>query len=72
MMYGGWGGWIAGSLVMVGFWVLLFWAIVSLARRPADAGSRRPSAEQILADRFARGEIDAAEYQERRHAIRSQ
>jgi putative membrane protein len=36
--------------------------------RPAEG--RTDSPERILADRFARGEIDEDEYQRRRHALR--
>lgn len=34
-------------------------------------GSRGDSAEQILKERFARGEIDKAEYEERRRVLGS-
>ena len=70
MMNGGWGAWMFGGVVlMVAFWGLLFWAIVSLVRRPArsDAGSR--GASDVLAERFARGEIDASEYESRRASL---
>ena len=41
------------------------WAVVALTRsRPGDRGPRHDP-QQILAERFARGEIDEAEY--RRH-----
>lgn len=72
MMDGGWGGWMFGGVVvMVAFWALLFWGIVSLVQRPtrSDAGTR--SAADVLAERFARGEIDAEEYESRRVALRS-
>ncbi|HEX6446206.1 MAG TPA: SHOCT domain-containing protein [Streptosporangiales bacterium] len=36
-----------------------------------DAPEQRPSAEDILADRFARGEIDEAEYQDRLSTLRA-
>ncbi len=69
----GWGmmgfGWIVG-LVVVG---VLVWAIVQATPRRGDAApaSATRSAEAILADRFARGEIDADEYRRRLDALRS-
>jgi putative membrane protein len=38
---------------------------------PDWAGPARPPAEQLLAERFARGEIDTAEYRERLAALRN-
>jgi putative membrane protein len=55
---------------------LLFWALVvvgvivlvrSLRRAPAD----RPRAEELLAERFARGEIGEQEYRERLDVLRA-
>jgi putative membrane protein len=41
--------------------------IILLVRRPAD---RSPdTADRILAERFARGDIDDDEYQQRRQAL---
>jgi len=68
----GWGmmgfGWIVG-LVVVG---VLVWAIVQATPRRGDAAttSATRSAETILADRFARGEIDDDEYRRRLDALR--
>jgi putative membrane protein len=54
------------------FWIL-FWVAVVVAvlrLRPwRRRGGRRPSAQEILAERFARGEIDAAEYTDRRNVL---
>ena len=69
----GWGmmgfGWIVG-LVVVG---VLVWAIVQATPRRSDTvtASATRSAETILADRFARGEIDHDEYRRRLDALRS-
>ena len=60
----GWGGGI-----MMFFWIVLLVALVvvawSLLQRggPAHAGPREDRAEEILRERFARGEIDEATYQ---------
>jgi putative membrane protein len=67
----GWSGWwplmMFGMLVV---WAGLAWVIVSAIRggRPTEE-ARQP--EQILAERFARGEIDEAEYDQRLAALRA-
>ena len=77
----GWGGWLAMSLVMLAFWGLLAFGVVALVRtlrredrgRPAEpmtlAAPREPSAQEVLDDRFARGEIDVDEYRQRRDLL---
>ena len=71
MMWGwGAGGWL-GSLWMVLFWVgvvlLIVWAVrtATAAGQPRSAGS----AIEILEERYARGEIDATEFTERRREL---
>lgn len=78
-----WGLMIVGFLVMAAFWVLVIWAGGSLIRRafppkatpqpPAETArpEARTSAEQILAERLARGEIDADDYRYRLEVLRS-
>jgi putative membrane protein len=56
------------------FMVLLigavFWALLAMTRPAGPATEeKRPTAEDILKERFARGEIDASEYQERFAAL---
>lgn len=85
MMYGnngwGWVGWILMSFGMVAFWALVITAIVlavrwlMIAQRgPATnqpvTGHRR--AQDLLAERFARGEIDENEYRKRLALLREQ
>jgi uncharacterized membrane protein len=74
----GWGAWLVMSIMMVLFWGLVIAGIVVLVRYltgsrqgggPA-AASGRSSAEDILAERFARGEIDEDEYTKRRQRLR--
>lgn len=72
----GW-GYALMSVSMVLFWGVVILGIVALVRylgRSAQssggAGGPRPSAEQVLAERFARGEIDEPEYTSRRAALR--
>jgi len=64
----GWGSWIFGAVIMVGFWALAFWAIVSLVRRPGSSSDAR-TAQEILGERFARGDIDSDEYARRRDVL---
>ena len=62
-------GWAFMGLGSVLFWAVLIIGIVALGRHlkgrnPFGSGSRS-SAEELLAQRFARGEIDEAEYRQR-------
>jgi putative membrane protein len=60
--------WVVG-LVQPVLWILLLVVIVGLFRRqpPRGEGSQ---AEAILAERYARGEIDRDEFLERRAVLR--
>lgn len=69
--HGGWstGEWIAMSLTMVVFWGVLVALVVWLMRSFRDdrdgttaTPSTKPHADELLAERFARGEIDPEEY----------
>ncbi len=70
----GW-GWALMTVGMVAFWGLLITGIVLLVRSPGTVG--RPASqppvpstpEQVLAQRFARGEIDETEYTGRLAAL---
>jgi putative membrane protein len=65
----GWGGWIAGAVMMLIFWAGLA-AVILLALRRPGGGSTPHDPERILAERFARGEIDEEEYQHRLRVLR--
>ncbi|GAA1274547.1 hypothetical protein GCM10009646_71790 [Streptomyces aureus] len=81
----GWGGWFFMAVFMVLFWALVIFGIVALVRYFSGAhhdhrferspssgepgwGTRR--AEDLLAERFARGEIDEDEYKRRLALLR--
>lgn len=69
----GW-GYPLGLIGMALFWVAVIIGIVALARY-AGRGRYRPGdphqpAEHLLAERFARGEIDEDEYRRRLAALR--
>jgi putative membrane protein len=59
------------SLGMIAFWALLVWAVIAIRRGNSrhgvgESGETAPAgAERILAERFARGQIDADEYHRR-------
>jgi putative membrane protein len=83
MMYGnntwGWIGWILMSFGMVAFWAVVITAIVLAVRWLIDQrGNTSASvtgqsrAEDLLAERFARGEIDDNEYRKRLALLREQ
>ena len=74
----GWGGWIMMTIVMVLFWAAVITAIVLAVRylaggnhhqNQAGAGSARV-AEDMLAERYARGEIDDDEFRKRLTLLR--
>jgi putative membrane protein len=65
-MYGG--GWLIGMGLMILFWVaiilLVIWAVRSLF--PQQMLSRHDQALEILRQRYAKGEINTAEYEQAR------
>ena len=84
MMYGygsGIGGWgyALMAISMVLFWGAVIYGIVALVRYARRDGPRRgepagppaPEPERLLAERFARGEIDEDEYHQRLISLRA-
>jgi putative membrane protein len=80
--HGHWGwSWGIGAwwwmLLMAGFWIAVIVAIVLLVPSLAGGGTRpghdpKTGARQILAERYAQGEIDSDEYAERLRTLDSQ
>jgi putative membrane protein len=65
---GGWALMALGSVVLLG---LLVAATVAVVRGLSPSQPAGPSsAEQMLADRFAHGDIEADEYDKRLHTLR--
>lgn len=69
---GGWSWW--WTLPMMMFMVVIvgavIWALVAVTRSGSTTPQARcPTAQDILDERFARGEIDAVEYGERVDAL---
>lgn len=68
----GWGGWFMGPVMMVFFIAILVGAVVLVARAlgwHSGTGASQDRSLAILRERFARGEIDQAEYEARRKAL---
>lgn len=74
----GWTGWILMTVFMVVLWAALITSVVVAVRYLAGsrhtpggpASSGLPPPEDVLAGRFARGEIDEDEYRRRMAALR--
>ena len=75
----GWGGWLLMTVMFLLFWSVVVGLVVYaiyLTRRPGATRHPEPDrpahhdAERILAERFARGEIDEDEFLARRAALR--
>lgn len=74
MWNGGWGHWIFGPAMMLLFLGVLVFGVAAAIRwmgsgdRP-DRSGKSLSARAILKERFARGEIDEREFQERKRTL---
>ena len=71
---GHWWAWLIGVVIVAATVVLVVWIVVRMTRPQSNSGpstsSPRSPAEDLLAERLARGEIDAGEYRERMDALR--
>jgi putative membrane protein len=70
-MMGGWGmGWFGGIFMLV-FWILILVGLVFVIRwlvqatsKKGDSGQHGSRAMEILKERYARGEIDKAQFED--------
>lgn len=75
MGYGwdGWGGgfWLGGLLLMIGVIVLVVWAVMTISRngQPTRHDALRPTPNEILRERFARGEISEQEFEQAKKVL---
>lgn len=71
----GWAGWLVMTLMMLVFWGLLVFGGIavwrSVIRDDHRSSEGRRDAEQLLDERFARGEIDEDDYTKRRELLRT-
>ncbi len=71
-MMGSFSWWWFMPIFMILFWGLVIWGIVALVRGLSQPGgsesvsSRPDSALEVLKKRYARGEIDKEEYEEKK------
>lgn len=70
----GWLGWVITAIVLVVFFAVLITAVVFAVRYLSGGhrgpGHQRRGPDDVLAERFARGEIEADEYRQRVAALR--
>ncbi|MAO57240.1 MAG: hypothetical protein CMM61_16310 [Rhodospirillaceae bacterium] len=68
MWSGGWGGMFMGWGMMTIFMIAVI-VVILFVVKGLTGGDRSSSALDVLNERYARGEIDAAEYNERKKNI---
>lgn len=77
MMYGiyngwGWGnmmGWFGSGIMMIVFWAAVIYFIVWLVRNTKTNGENDKKALDILKERYAKGEIDKKEFEEKKRDL---
>lgn len=63
-----WSGWLMMAVAMIAFSAVLIGGILVLARA-SRVDARNRTAHDLLDERFARGELDADEYRNRRDVL---
>jgi len=65
----GWMWMLGGLLVMVGFVVLIVWAVGAVNRGGTSSEPGRPTPLDILRERYARGEITQQEFEQAKKTL---
>jgi putative membrane protein len=65
-MIGGFGGMGLMSIVLIVILGLIIWGVVAAVRHPAESSSSPDSGMNVLQRRYARGEINRKEYEEKK------
>jgi putative membrane protein len=71
MMYGYGGGWYMG-IMMILFWGLIIWGVIALIRYfggNRQINNQGSSALEILKRRYAQGEVNRDEYEEKKRTL---
>ena len=72
MMWGVGGWWMAGAVVMIACMLLMGWMMMGHGRHDHGSSDQsRTNANDILAERFARGEITEQEFEEGKRVLSS-
>ena len=76
-IYNGWDvgnmmGWFGGGIMMVLFWAAVIYFIVWLVRNNKMNGVDDKKALNILKERYAKGEIDKKEFEEKKKDLSNQ
>lgn len=73
MMWWGGGWWMFGGIVMIACMVWMGWMMMGHGRHdPGSSDRSRMNANDILAERFARGEISEEEFEQRKRVLTGQ
>jgi putative membrane protein len=64
-----WGGWGMGWIFMIIFWGLLIVGLIFLVRYLIGATKAKESALDILKKRYARGEINKEEFEQKKKDV---
>ena len=67
--YGNWGNmmsWFGGGIIMILFWGVVIYFIVRLVHSNKTNGVDEKKALDILKERYAKGEIDKKEFEEKK------
>lgn len=65
----GWAMWAVMTVAMIGFWSLVIWLLATVLRGGGAVARPSRDPDDILSERFARGEMDEEEFRRRREVL---